>query len=478
MQQQRDVSVWSAILFPSMAAAMGWGIRGQYGHESGAMIAGALASLTIILLFASHFSSLAGARAAAIMTVAIGIGGSMTYGQTVGLTHDQALVGNWEAWRWGMLGLAIKGGLWIGFGGAFLGVGLGGRKYHPIEMIAVFCGLFGLYAAGVWMLNEPYDPATKQLPRFYFSDSWYFEPDADLKPRPEVWGGYLFAWLGLTGYLAFAKRDALAWRLAFWGLLGGALGFPAGQCFQSYHAWNAEAMASGPWADVYKNFNWWNIMETTFGAVWGAVLGFGVWRHRRLIPSQSLPDAVAIHPPLDVALIVVHVMLLLVSESHAVAGEIVARYTQWGLVMAALPIVGCVGGRFWPYMTLLPITAGPIILKSLREFYYKEAKLTLTESWIWAAIVPTAVLFFLVTHFLQRDGMQTTVRRFAAIALLANGWLYFALNTVFFDFAWPWEKWTVRTPNQLCFAGCLAGLTVLSCVALSRRQDSAAGTSS
>ena len=50
----------------------------------------------------------------------------MTYGQTVGLTHDGALTGNWEALRWGLVGLAVKGGVWIGFGGVFLGMGLGG----------------------------------------------------------------------------------------------------------------------------------------------------------------------------------------------------------------------------------------------------------------------------------------------------------------------------------------------------------------
>ena len=64
------------------------------------------------------------ARAVALAIVAMGIGGSMTYGETVGLTHDQPLVGNVEALRWGMLGLAIKGGIWISFFGLFLGMGL------------------------------------------------------------------------------------------------------------------------------------------------------------------------------------------------------------------------------------------------------------------------------------------------------------------------------------------------------------------
>jgi hypothetical protein len=34
-----------SILLTTIAGAMGWGIRGQYGHETGAMIAGVLVSL-------------------------------------------------------------------------------------------------------------------------------------------------------------------------------------------------------------------------------------------------------------------------------------------------------------------------------------------------------------------------------------------------------------------------------------------------
>ncbi|MFO0941127.1 MAG: hypothetical protein U0930_10195 [Pirellulales bacterium] len=37
---ETKVALWQAILFPALAAGMGWGIRGQYGHESGAMISG------------------------------------------------------------------------------------------------------------------------------------------------------------------------------------------------------------------------------------------------------------------------------------------------------------------------------------------------------------------------------------------------------------------------------------------------------
>ncbi len=153
LNRHRLSFVLIAAMLTAMAAGMGWGIRGQYGHESGAMIAGTLASLTLVMLFVPQAPSLAAARAAAMMTVAIGIGGTMTYGQTVGLTHDPSMVGNWEALTWGMFGLSIKGGIWIGFGGVFLGMGLGGKRYSPLEMVLLLLALIGLLYVGLWLIN-------------------------------------------------------------------------------------------------------------------------------------------------------------------------------------------------------------------------------------------------------------------------------------------------------------------------------------
>ena len=115
--------------FAALAGGMGWGIRGQYGHETGAMLAGLLVALVVVYFFAYQFSSIDAAKAVALATVAIGFGGSMTYGQTLGLTQDTPLIGNIAALRWGLVGTFIKGSIWIGFFGLFLGLGLGGKKY-------------------------------------------------------------------------------------------------------------------------------------------------------------------------------------------------------------------------------------------------------------------------------------------------------------------------------------------------------------
>ena len=196
--------------FEALAGGMGWGIRGQYGHETGAMLAGLLVALVVVYFFAYQFSSIDAAKAVALATVAIGFGGSMTYGQTLGLTQDAPLIGNIAALRWGLIGTFIKGSIWIGFFGLFLGLGLGGKKYSPIEIILIlFVSVFFLYL-GIYILNEPFDPENKELPFIYFSDDWYWEPGENLKPRREQWGGLALALSFLLSYICIVKKDILA----------------------------------------------------------------------------------------------------------------------------------------------------------------------------------------------------------------------------------------------------------------------------
>ena len=108
---------------------MGWGIRGQYGHETGAMLAGALVGLTLMLMFGVRLHPRTAITAAAMLTVGIGIGGLETYGQTIGLTQNKDVLGNVAAFAWGELGLFIKGGCWIAIGATFFGSALSGRGW-------------------------------------------------------------------------------------------------------------------------------------------------------------------------------------------------------------------------------------------------------------------------------------------------------------------------------------------------------------
>lgn len=471
--------LWQPVLLAALAGGMGWGIRGQYGHETGAMIAGLLVSLVLVFLLCPQAALLPAARAVAMGTIAIGFGGSMTYGQTVGLTHDAPLIGNWAALRWGMFGLAIKGGIWIGFAGLFLGMGLGSVRYRAREVLFLMLAILALYAFGVWALNRPFDPAHKTLPWIYFSDDWHWEPGADLKPRRECWGGLLFALLGAWAWVSAIRRDRLARNLAWWGMVGGALGFPLGQSLQAFHAWNPELFKTGIWLRLDPVMNWWNWMETTFGAIMGACLGLGLWLNSRHIalPENSssrgneahaftLNEATAttstgnshVTLALEWVLVSLHVTLLVLAEFGSVRA--ISSFYDLGLVLALIPMVAVAGGRWWPFFLVFPITALPIAGKTIRQLVYREQAIGLVPGWLLYGILPLVLTILAAIWFARGSNRELSAGEFARRSLLICTWLYFGLNYAFFHFPWPWTTWTSRTPNALAFTFCAVGLTL------------------
>ena len=424
------------------------------------MIAGLLVSLTLLVLLRPDGTPWQLARAVAIATLAMGLGGTMTYGQTVGLTHDGELIGHAAAWRWGMLGLAIKGGVWIGLAGAFLGLGLGGVRYRPGEMALLMVGLVGVFFVGTFLINSPFDPANKVLPTLYFSDHWHWEPDkVDMKPRPETWGGLWSVLIALVAYATVVKRDMLVWRMGFWGVLGGGLGFPIGQCVQSYRQWFPEAFQDGLLASISSHMNWWNMMETTYGAVMGAVLGLGLWLNRSRIrfgedDPKGLPVALA------GVLLIAHITLLFLVEFRAI--RMVDMFYDLGLIMVIIPMVLCVGWRTYPFLQVFVVTLIPIAGKTVRQLVVRGESIPALPGWSLYLILPLGIGLVAAIWAMRLPATRDAGRQFVAGCLMITAWSYFWLNWAFFGYPWPWAEWTGRTPNGLIFTGCVIGLTVMT----------------
>jgi hypothetical protein len=453
------------MLLAAMAGGLAWGIRGQYGHETGAMMAGLLMGFVLVLLFCRRANSLAAARAVALCTVAIGFGGSETYAQSVGLTHDAQFRGSMPALLWGMLGLSIKGAVWVGFGGAFLGLGLGGVRYRAREMFLVMVGLLVLHFVGVRLLNKPFQPEDRILPPIYFSHDWYWltDPDFKLKPRPEMWGGLVLALAGLLTYTRAVRGDRLALQMGLWGILGGALGFPLSQVPQAWHAWHPEAFQTG----LMSKINWWNFMETGFGCFMGATLGLGLWLNRRRIalpvsePPSTLPGVI------ELLLLVIHVTLLVGAEF---VSRKLAWFNQYGYILGTIPIIATVGGRWWPYLTVFVVTAIPIAGKTLRNLGSEEHAISMAAGSLLYVALPIVLALGMTVYFARRRA--EVAQPFLTNGLLFCTWLYFALNFAFFRFPWPWQEWTARTPNALVFLVCAAGLTMIALAHRSVRVNS------
>ena len=495
-------SLLLVVMLTALAGGMGWGIRGQYGHETGAMIAGVLVASVLAFFFCPGAGSLFTARAVALMTIAIGFGGSMTYGQTVGLTHDRELIGNTEALRWGLVGLFIKGGIWIALAAAFFGIGLSRVRYKPTEIGSLLILMLFFLFGGIALINQPFDPANKILPDVYFSDHWYFEPDLGIEqPRRERWGGLFMALLSVLLYVSIIKRDKLAQWLTLFGFLAGGFGFALGQYLQLYHAWHPEFFETGFFADgplrtIVSRFNWWNMMETAFGTIFGAILALGVWINRDLIKNEPEEESAEFSAGNEWLLILVHVGALLAWNFQD--NPKFDEFADHAVTMGMLPIIGIVAGRFWPYMVTLPIVILPIAGKTVRHLVYEtqQIELLLTQftapiralpnvgpqwgdaitsfilssprtlelfGWLVYGIIPVTIALVLA-FVLKRSGDRgRSGRHFARWNLLFTAWVFFCLNFAFFHFPWPWhslEEWTGRTPNAAIFTLALASITL------------------
>ena len=105
---------WQLVAFCGLSLSVGWGIRGNFGHEYGAAIPGALAAIAAVLVSGRsdwlahvHYFAMFGA-------LGWSFGGSMSYMGVVGYTHS----GHPPSVLYGFANLFVIGFLWAFLGGA------------------------------------------------------------------------------------------------------------------------------------------------------------------------------------------------------------------------------------------------------------------------------------------------------------------------------------------------------------------------
>jgi hypothetical protein len=105
---------WRMLLLVGLSLSIGWGIRGNYGHQYGAMLPGALAAMAAVLLSEREdwlrripFFALFGA-------IGWAFGGSMSYMVVIAYTHS----GHAPSVLYGFACLFVIGFLWGAIGGA------------------------------------------------------------------------------------------------------------------------------------------------------------------------------------------------------------------------------------------------------------------------------------------------------------------------------------------------------------------------
>jgi hypothetical protein len=191
--------------------------------------------------------------------VGIGLGGEMTYGQTLGFLRQPDTV-----W-WGTMATSLKGAVWGLLGGIVLSLGFVHKKLKQQTIaLALVLTMAGMYA-GFKLINEPM--------LLYFSDP--------AKPRSESWAALLLGAITLLIFFRFVASTevfAIIRRFALWGAIGGGLGFGLGGFWM--------VLGSQISGDIVFR-SWWKMMEFTFGFLLGGFLGYASWKLRNQLKSLT-----------------------------------------------------------------------------------------------------------------------------------------------------------------------------------------------
>ena len=105
---------WSTLFLVALSLSIGWGVRGNWGHEYGAMIPGALSAMAVCLLSGRDDWRCRVAFFAFFGALGWSFGGSMSYGVVIGYTHSD----QFSSVLYGFVCLFAIGFLWGAMGGA------------------------------------------------------------------------------------------------------------------------------------------------------------------------------------------------------------------------------------------------------------------------------------------------------------------------------------------------------------------------
>jgi hypothetical protein len=291
------------VVLAAMAMSVGWGFRGDYGHEAGAMVPGALLGLAVCIAsgrddwwYRAGIMGMCGA-------IGWAFGGQMSYGKITGYTAASSL----PEVLYGYACLFLIGGLWAGIGSGVLAISVTQPRSY-LEQFARPLIVLGL----VWMSLDLTGLTDRLVGRWYLHDTdWVAAASAlaisgacaVLLPRDRSacalmavlaagwWAGYLVLtgwldlhmtpprsdnWAGCVGLFAalvayvLKRRDRPAVMLAAYGFLVGGVGFVLGNF--------VNMLGRAQWGpigryEILQGLDYWKWMEQSFGLIMGLGVG-------------------------------------------------------------------------------------------------------------------------------------------------------------------------------------------------------------
>jgi hypothetical protein len=295
------------LLFASLAMSVGWGFRGDYGHEAGAMVPGALIALAICIASGRSDWWERGSLLAMVGAIGWAFGGQVSYGKVVGYTGHTSF----PDVAYGFACLFLIGAIWGSLGAGLLGFGVT-KPRSELErfagpLIVIYLGWQALAFTGYGKSMS--QQVTSRYPILSDSDwlsaalavafailyalpfrrarkACFFIAGLGLSwlisylllrgllglrmtpPRSDNWAGAV----GLVVFLAlycWRTRNRVALMLTSYGFLAGGVGFAVGDFIQMLGRAQWGPIGTYP---MLQKLDYWKWMEQSFGLM----MGFGV----------------------------------------------------------------------------------------------------------------------------------------------------------------------------------------------------------
>lgn len=307
------------IILSGLAMSVGWGFRGDYGHEAGAMVPGALLGLSICLASGRRDWWQRATIMAMCGAVGWAFGGQMSYGKVIGYTASSSL----PDVAYGYASLYLIGGLWAGIGSAILALSVTQPRSY-LESFA--CPLVILWL--VWFTMDLTGLTAWLAQTWSFNDTdWYAASSALIvailyaaivsrhrqacvfiillaggwlggyiiltellglrmtPPRSDNWSGCVGLFLAVVFYLIY-QRNRAALKVTLCGFLAGGIGFAVGDF--------VNMLGRAQWGPIgglsaLRGLDYWKWMEQLFGLIMGIGVGLVFLRflRRNLIPPDE-----------------------------------------------------------------------------------------------------------------------------------------------------------------------------------------------
>lgn len=156
---------WGTLLLVGLSLSIGWGIRGNFGHEYGAAFAGCLAAITVCLLSGREDWRARLPYFAFFGALGWGFGGSISYMQVISYTESGHALSQW----YGYVGLFYIGFLWAALGGAGTALSAVADKNRLVNFFPPLLFIFGAW----FLLDLIEDPVAGMLQSgLAFDDTW------------------------------------------------------------------------------------------------------------------------------------------------------------------------------------------------------------------------------------------------------------------------------------------------------------------